>query len=123
MNQPGDSRRPSWLDRPYKCLQLAWDPALSLLRVKTLVRPIQCYSLAVMAEMHQVFTDISTSQGYVKHLVMTSDITGVFNFGGTFPSSCCLFVHVTLSLCKCMDTGVSNSYGGWRQPLSGEFIR
>ena len=83
MNQPGAIRDgPHWLDRPYKCLQLAWDPALSLLRLKTLVRPIQCYSLAVMAEIHQVFTDISTSQGLVKHLVMTSDITGVFNFGG-----------------------------------------
>jgi hypothetical protein len=35
-----------------------------------------------MAEMRQVFTDISTSSGYVKHLVMTSDIPGVFNFGG-----------------------------------------
>ena len=83
MNQLGDicCARP-WLDRPHKYLQLEWDPALSLLRIKTRVRPIQCYSLAVMAEIHQVFADISASPGYVKHLVMVSDTPGVFNFGG-----------------------------------------
>ncbi|MEO6563684.1 MAG: crotonase/enoyl-CoA hydratase family protein [Nitrosospira sp.] len=72
----------SWIDRPYKYLQLEWDPVLSLLRMKTKVRPIQCYSLALMAEMHQVLTDISISKGCIKHLVMTSDMPGVFNFGG-----------------------------------------
>ena len=71
-----------WLDRSYRCLELVWDPALSLLRIKTRVKPIQCYSLAVMAELHQVFTDISLDPGFVKHLVMTSDTAGVFNFGG-----------------------------------------
>jgi DSF synthase len=35
-----------------------------------------------MAELHQVFTDISLDPGFVKHLVMTSDTAGVFNFGG-----------------------------------------
>ena len=35
-----------------------------------------------MAELHEVFTDISTSSGFVKHLVLTSDMPGVFNFGG-----------------------------------------
>lgn len=73
---------PSWLERPYKYLQLEWDPTLSLLRMRTRVRPIQCYSLAVMAEMHQVLTDISTSDGLVKHFVLASDVSGVFNFGG-----------------------------------------
>jgi len=82
MNQLGESHTPSWLDRPYNFIRLEWDSTLSLLRMKTQVRPIQCYSLGLMAEMHQVFTDISTSSGYVKHLVMTSDIPGVFNFGG-----------------------------------------
>lgn len=73
---------PAWIDRSHKYLRLEWDAELSLVRVKVRVQPIQCYSLAVMAEMHQVFMDISTSSGYVKHLVMTSDIPGVFNFGG-----------------------------------------
>jgi DSF synthase len=83
MNQPGAIRDiPHWLDRSYKNLELIWDPALSLLRLKTRVRPIQCYSLAVMTEVHQVFTDISSNHGLVKHLVMTSDTAGVFNFGG-----------------------------------------
>lgn len=89
MSELGDILRgPPWLYRPYKYLQLEWDPALSLLRLKTRVRPIQCYSLAVMAEIHQVFTGISSSFGYVRHLVMSSDTPGVFNFGGDL----CLFV-------------------------------
>jgi DSF synthase len=83
MNRSGDTFFvPAWLDRQYKYLQLEWNTELSLLRMKTQVRPIQCYSLAVMAELHEVFTDISTSPECVKHLVMTSDIPGVFNFGG-----------------------------------------
>lgn len=83
MSQLGGSFvNPAWIDRSHKYLRLEWDAELSLVRVKVRVQPIQCYSLAVMAEMHQVFTDISTSSGYVKHLVMTSDIPGVFNFGG-----------------------------------------
>jgi DSF synthase len=35
-----------------------------------------------MAELHQLLTDISTSGGIVKHLVLASGIPGVFNFGG-----------------------------------------
>jgi DSF synthase len=82
MNLETSSEARPWLERPYKYLQLEWDPALSLLHMKTRVRPIQCYSLAVMAEIHQVFTDISSNFGYVRHLVMSSDTPGVFNFGG-----------------------------------------
>ena len=73
---------PAWLDRPHKYLRVEWDAELSLVRVKTRIRPIQCYSLAVMAELHQLLTDISASSGLVKHLVLSSDIPGVFNFGG-----------------------------------------
>ena len=50
---------------------------------------------------------------------MTSDITEYSTSGETFHCSCCLFVHVTLSHFKCTDSDVSNSYGGWKQPLSG----
>ena len=46
------------------------------------VRPIQCYSLAAMAELQQVFNDISASPGLVRHFVMASDVSRVFNFGG-----------------------------------------
>ncbi len=35
-----------------------------------------------MAEMQQVFADIAADPGLVKHYVMTSDVAGVFNFGG-----------------------------------------
>ena len=65
---------PSWLERPYKYLQLEWDPTLSLLRMRTRGRPIQCYSLAVMAEMHQVLQEISTSDGLVKQFVWASGV-------------------------------------------------
>jgi DSF synthase len=46
------------------------------------VKPIQCYSLAAMTELQQVFSDISANPGLVRHYVMTSDVPGVFNFGG-----------------------------------------
>jgi DSF synthase len=35
-----------------------------------------------MAELQRVFSDISENPGLVKHYVMTSDVPGVFNFGG-----------------------------------------
>jgi DSF synthase len=73
---------PGWLNRPYRYIRLEWDPELSLLRLRTCVKPIQCYSLAAMGELNQVFHDISASPNVVKHYVMTSDVTGVFNFGG-----------------------------------------
>ena len=73
---------PALLGRPYKYLRLEWQSELSLLRVRTCVKPIQCYSLAAMAELQQVFNDISANPGLVKHYVMTSDVAGVFNFGG-----------------------------------------
>ena len=53
-----------------------------MLRLRTCVKPIQCYSLAAMSELHQVLADISANPGLVKHHVLTSDIAGVFNFGG-----------------------------------------
>jgi DSF synthase len=70
------------LGRPYKTIRLEWSSDLRLLRVRTCVKPIQCYSLAAMAEMHQVLADISANPGLVRHLVMTSDVPKVFNFGG-----------------------------------------
>jgi DSF synthase len=73
---------PQWLGRPYKYLRLDWNSELSLLRVRTCVKPIQCYSLAGLAEMQRVLDDITAHPGLVRHLVLTSDVTGVFNFGG-----------------------------------------
>jgi DSF synthase len=35
-----------------------------------------------MSELQQVFNDISANPGLVKHYVMSSDVAGVFNFGG-----------------------------------------
>ena len=73
---------PQLLGRPYKYLRLEWNSELSLLRVRTFVKPIQCYSLAGLAEMQRVLDDITANPGLVRHLVLTSDVTGVVNFGG-----------------------------------------
>ncbi|MBI5719434.1 MAG: enoyl-CoA hydratase [Burkholderiales bacterium] len=70
------------LGRPYKTIRLEWTSDLRLLRVRTCVRPIQCYSLAAMGELKQMLDDISANPGLVRHFVMTSDVPQVFNFGG-----------------------------------------
>ena len=70
------------LGRPYKSIRLEWSSDLRLLRVRTCVKPIQCYSLAVMGELHQMLSDITANPGLVRHFVMTSDVPRVFNFGG-----------------------------------------
>lgn len=70
------------MTRPYKYIGLEWNEELRALRLRTRVKPIQCYSLAAMGELQRVFTDISENPGLVKHYVMTSDVPGVFNFGG-----------------------------------------
>jgi len=70
------------LGRPYKTIRLEWSSDLRLLRVRTCVRPIQCYSLAAMGELQQMLGDISANPGLVRHFVMSSDVPNVFNFGG-----------------------------------------
>ncbi len=70
------------LSRPYKTIRLEWSSDLRLLRVRTAVRPIQCYSLSAMSELQQMLDDISANPGLVRHFVMTSDVPQVFNFGG-----------------------------------------
>ncbi len=70
------------LGRPYKTIRLEWHSDLRMLRVRASVKPIQCYSLAAMTEMQQVLDDISANPGLLRHLVLTSDVPKVFNFGG-----------------------------------------
>jgi DSF synthase len=70
------------LGRPYKTIRLEWTSDLRLLRVRTCVRPIQCYSLSAMGELQQMLADISANPGLVRHFVMSSDVPRVFNFGG-----------------------------------------
>ena len=85
MNAPERQPRggvPALLGRPYKTIRLEWSSDLSMLRVRTCVKPIQCYSLAAMTELQRVLSDIEASPGLVKHFVMTSDVPGIFNFGG-----------------------------------------
>lgn len=73
---------PALLGRKYRYLRLQWQQELALLRVRTCVKPIQCYSLAAMAELQQLLADIAAAPGRVRHFVMTSDVPRVFNFGG-----------------------------------------
>jgi DSF synthase len=82
MNAPERTGVAALLGRPYKTIRLEWSSDLRLLRVRTCVKPIQCYSLAAMSELAQMLSDISASPGTVRHFVMTSDVPRVFNFGG-----------------------------------------
>jgi DSF synthase len=70
------------LGRPYRTLSLDWDPELHALTLRMAVRPIQCYSLAALAELKFVLDDIDAYPGIVRHLVVASAVPGVFNFGG-----------------------------------------
>lgn len=82
MTGDANARLAALMTRPYRYLRLEWNPELLALRVRTYVKPIQCYSLAGLTEMQRVLDDIEANPGLVKHLVLTSDVTGVFNFGG-----------------------------------------
>ncbi len=82
MTTPAAGGLPALLGRPYRYLRLEWTSGLAMLRVRTCVRPIQCYSLAGIAEMQRVLDDIGANPGLVRHLVVSSDVNGVFNFGG-----------------------------------------
>jgi DSF synthase len=82
MNRIGKDKLPAALARPYKYIHLEWTDELRMLRLRMNVRPIQCYSLSVMAELQRAFDDISEHPGLVRHYVMSSDVPGVFNFGG-----------------------------------------
>jgi len=82
MNAPERTGVAALLGRPYKTIRLEWSSDLAMLRVRTCVKPIQCYSLAAMSELQQMLADISANPGLVRHFVMTSDVPRVFNFGG-----------------------------------------
>src|ERR1700761_4980603 len=82
MNERHHAYLSAMMSRKYRYIRLEWSSALSALRVRTCVKPVQCYSLAAMGELQRVFADITQSEGLVRHFVMTSDVPGVFNFGG-----------------------------------------
>jgi DSF synthase len=82
MNAPDRIGIPQLLSRPYKAIRLEWSSELRAVRVRTCVKPIQCYSLTAMAELQRVMSDITDARGQVQHFVMSSDVPGVFNFGG-----------------------------------------
>jgi DSF synthase len=82
MSQAHSAALATMMSRRYKYIRLEWNDELKALRLRTCVKPIQCYSLAAMGELYRVFTDISENPGLVSHYVMTSDVQGVFNFGG-----------------------------------------
>lgn len=73
---------PALLGRPYKHIRLEWSSDLRLLRVRAGVQPVPCYSLAALDELRRMLDDISANLGLVRHFVLSSDVPGVFNFGG-----------------------------------------
>jgi DSF synthase len=91
------------ISRPYRTIRLEWTPELAMLRVRSNVRPIQCYSLAAMTEMQFLLDDIAAYPGIVRHLVFSSDVPRVFNFGGDLS----LFVL----LVRARDLGSLKMYG------------
>jgi DSF synthase len=82
MSTPAVEGLPELMSRRYRYIRLEWSSELAALRVRTCVTPIQCYSLAAMAELQRVLSDIAEHPGLVSHFIMTSDVPGVFNFGG-----------------------------------------
>ncbi len=82
MNNALSTTLPAALYRPYKYVRLEWNPEFAMLTMRLAVKPIQCYSLAALGELQQVFSDIGANPGLVRHFVMASDVPGVFNFGG-----------------------------------------
>ena len=82
MNDALRRTMPAELDRAYRYIRLEWNPEFAMLTARMGVRPIQCYSLGALAELQQVFNDISATPGLVRHFVTASDVPGVFNFGG-----------------------------------------
>jgi DSF synthase len=82
MTEDHGARLAALMTRPYKYLRLEWNPDCGALRLRTCVKPIQCYSLGAMTELQRVLNDIADNPGLVRHFVMTSDVPGVFNFGG-----------------------------------------
>lgn len=82
MNEDQRANLVTMMSRPYRYIRLEWSSELCALRVRTCVKPVQCYSLAAMGELQRVFSDITESEGLVRHFVMSSDVPGVFNFGG-----------------------------------------
>jgi hypothetical protein len=123
MNEIVNGLLPSVLSRPYRYVKLDWNADFSMLTVRMGVRPIQCYSLAAMAELQQVFNDITANPGLVRHFVMASDVAGVFNLAVTYPSSCSLYVRTTWTRCACTLADASTSCGGGKTLRPLAYIR
>jgi hypothetical protein len=98
MNIQTLTQSPSLLSRPYKYLRLDWSEELSVLRLRTCVKPIQCYSLAGLSEIQSVLNDISA------HLMSM----GFLILGVICLCLCCSFVRKTLTLYACTVGAVSS---------------
>ncbi|MBI5260092.1 MAG: enoyl-CoA hydratase/isomerase family protein [Burkholderiales bacterium] len=70
------------LTSPRRYLRLRWVPQCKALWLYVRIRPVQCYSLAGMAELQAVLDHLALHPGLVQHFVLASDTAGVFNFGG-----------------------------------------
>jgi DSF synthase len=70
------------LQQSLQTLRLEWDPQAACIRLNLRVHPIQCYSLKALNEIKRVMDAIDASAGKVRTFVLSSDVPGVFNFGG-----------------------------------------
>lgn len=82
MNDALRNTLPDVFNRTYRTIRLEWNSEHSMLTSHMCVRPIQCYSLAALAELQQLSSDIDANPGLVRHYVTASDLPKVFNFGG-----------------------------------------
>ncbi|MCE2657224.1 MAG: enoyl-CoA hydratase-related protein [Rubrivivax sp.] len=79
---PQAQRLQRLLARPMRNLCLSWNEDLAMLTLRMNVRPVQCYSLAALAELKLALDEISACPGVVRHFVVASGTPKVFNFGG-----------------------------------------
>ena len=72
------------LSRPYRYIRLEWNAELSALRLRTCVKPIQCYSLAAMAELRVLLNTITDDAA--RDAVAESTIVNFHHFTAMFES-------------------------------------
>ena len=90
-----------------------------MLRVRTCVKADPVLQPAGMSELQRMLDDIAENPGVVRHFVLSSDVTGVFNFGGDL-ALFVLLVRAGHRLAEDVRGAAASTWcGGWRRPLRG----
>jgi len=77
MNAPERTGVAALLGRPYKTIRLEWSSDLAMLRVRTCVKPIQCYSLAAMSELQQMLREVFRTKNEMTFAVSGTGSAGM----------------------------------------------